>query len=92
MHKSGRLNDSKSATDNSINAKILHVLESEDALWKHLLPAIAERCRTWEHRGTCEYKSYGYPPVSLLHGTNPLCSCGEGAMLEGFPASDPYGQ
>ncbi|KAL1616873.1 hypothetical protein SLS56_011241 [Neofusicoccum ribis] len=84
--------DSKSATDKFINAKLLYVSEDEEALWKHLLPATAERCRTWEHRDKCEYKSHGCAPVSILHGANPLCSCGEGAMLEGFPALDPYGQ
>lgn len=84
--------DSKPVTDQFMNAKLLHISEDEEALWKHLLPAMAERCRTWEHHGTCEYKLRGCAPVSLLHGANPLCSCGEGAMLEGFPTSDPYGQ
>jgi MYND finger len=50
--------------------------------WKFLLPVLVERCRNWEHTGSCEY-SAGIP-VSLETGTSPICSCGKGKVSEDF--------
>ncbi|OJJ43054.1 hypothetical protein ASPZODRAFT_19755 [Penicilliopsis zonata CBS 506.65] len=49
-------------------------------LWKTLLPAWVERCRTWEHRSTCEYRRGGKVPVSLESAQPVLCSCGSHSL------------
>ena len=48
--------------------ELLGVLLSEkrSILWKRLLPALAERCRTWNHGTECEYQTKGVIP--LVHG------------------------
>ena len=50
----------------------------EVASWKRLLPALAERCRTWKHGPNCEFLAKRTIPLSLEHETDPLCSCGKG--------------
>ena len=50
----------------------------EAVAWKRLLPAFAERCRTWEHVQNCEYLAEEKIPLSLEHHGDPLCSCGKG--------------
>lgn len=57
--------------------RIIRVSNDESTLWKRMLPALAERCRTWEHKSTCEYRNKG-APLSTEEGESPLCSCGEG--------------
>ncbi|KAI9867364.1 MAG: hypothetical protein M1813_008922 [Trichoglossum hirsutum] len=65
---------------------IMPLLDEESILWKQLLPSLAERCRyTWTHRTSCEYRVQGRVPLSTVHAELPLCSCGEGQALEGFP-------
>lgn len=56
--------------------------EEELKLWKRLLPAYAERCRTWSHKESCEYFKENSIPVSLDFGKSALCTCGNGV----FPA------
>ena len=54
-------------------------LHGEEAVaWKQLLPAFAERCRTWEHGRNCEYLAGKTVPLSLEYERDPLCSCGKG--------------
>jgi len=50
----------------------------EAVAWNRLLPAFAERCRTWKHGRNCEYLSKKEIPLSLRSDENPLCSCGNG--------------
>jgi len=50
----------------------------EVAAWKRLLPALAERCRTWKHGLNCEFLAKKTIPLSLEHEDDPLCSCGKG--------------
>ena len=57
----------------------IRVSNEESILWKRMLPALAERCRTWNHKSTCEYQSRG-APLSTEEGQSPLCSCGEGII------------
>lgn len=52
-------------------------------LWKHVLPAYVERCRTWEHRSDCEYASDAKVPLTDEHKKPFLCTCGNGK----FPAN-----
>ncbi|KAK4222360.1 hypothetical protein QBC38DRAFT_490046 [Podospora fimiseda] len=59
--------------------------DAELLLWKKCLPALAERCRTWEHdKHKCEYIKQGQVPVSLEDGGRVLCSCGQGKLPDGF--------
>ena len=58
--------------------------DDELALWKEMLPAWAERCRTWKHRTSCEYVKTGKVPASMEFGENPLCSCGQGKVPYSF--------
>jgi MYND finger len=56
--------------------------EPELVYWKKLLPAMAERCRDWEHTASCEYAK-GIP-ASLEEGKSSICSCGGGKVEEEF--------
>ena len=58
----------------------IRVSNDESTLWKRMLPAMAERCRTWSHKSTCEYRVKGSAPLSTEAGQSPLCSCGEGTI------------
>lgn len=50
--------------------------------WRSVLPALAERCRDWEHTPQCEYLgSERQEPLGSL------CSCGHGKIAEDFPES-----
>ncbi|KAJ3100925.1 hypothetical protein HDU96_010186 [Phlyctochytrium bullatum] len=60
------------------------VSEEELVLWKHLLPAFAERCRTYPHRPDCEYRSSRSVPLSTAEGKPVLCSCGVGKFPSTF--------
>ncbi|KAK3317665.1 MYND finger [Cercophora scortea] len=65
----------------------LTVDDAELALWKKVLPALAERCRTWEHTSECEYRTRGAEatvPLSLAAGEQLLCSCGQGKLPKDF--------
>ena len=64
----------------AIIGELLHVelWGDEVAAWKRLLPALAERCRTWKHGPNCEFLVKKSIPLSLEHENDPLCSCGKG--------------
>ena len=57
----------------------IRISDDESILWKRMFPALAERCRTWEHKTSCEYRNKG-APLSTEEGKSPLCSCGEGKI------------
>ncbi|KAI0830981.1 hypothetical protein F5Y06DRAFT_307811 [Hypoxylon sp. FL0890] len=61
----------------------IKVNDAELRLWKQVLPAYVERCRTWEHRGDCEYKKYAKVPLVVDDNKQFLCTCGNGK----FPAN-----
>ena len=49
--------------------------------WKSALPALAERCRTWQHKPSCEYtREFGAQETRPLS----LCSCGLGKVGKDF--------
>ncbi|THH20277.1 hypothetical protein EW146_g1035 [Bondarzewia mesenterica] len=51
--------------------------------WKHLLPALVERCRwSWTHGDDCEYLKTGNIPPSLEYTESPICSCGRGKDVD----------
>jgi hypothetical protein len=62
---------------------LINTPDDETKLWKLLLPALAERCRTWKHLPTCEYLLQGVPAYmeGLEFESSPLCSCGKGKDL-----------
>lgn len=64
----------------AILGELLHVelWGDEVATWKRLLPALAERCRTWKHGPNCEFLAKKTIPLTLEHENDPLCSCGKG--------------
>ena len=61
-----------------IGPSMIETPDDEAKLWKLLLPALAERCRTWKHLPTCEYLLQGIPTFMecLEIDAGPLCSCG----------------
>ncbi|KAI6007547.1 hypothetical protein F5J12DRAFT_741961 [Pisolithus orientalis] len=54
----------------------------ESEAWRHLLPLLIERCRTWKHKPTCEYLVHNSLPLYPGSGSDPKkvpwCSCGMG--------------
>ena len=67
----------------SIEGVVINTPDGETKLWRLLLPALAERCRTWKHLPTCEYLLRGIPAdaKSLEFKASSLCSCGRGKDL-----------
>ena len=59
-------------------------LDHETRAWRLLLPAFAERCRTWKHLDSCEYLTKGIPAEVDGLTVSPLCSCGKGKNLGSF--------
>lgn len=66
--------------------RICHIkVNSEElTLWKQALPALVERCRTWEHQGDCEYLPESSIPLSVENGQRVVCSCGNGRLPPDF--------
>ena len=62
----------------------IRTLDDEARTWRLLLPAFAERCRTWEHLDTCEYIAKGIPAEVDGLTVSPLCNCGKGKNLGSF--------
>ncbi|KAK3333065.1 hypothetical protein B0T19DRAFT_381678 [Cercophora scortea] len=59
----------------------IRVDADEMRLWRQMLPAYVERCRTWSHRSDCEYLADGARvPLSVENGQAVLCTCGNGAV------------
>ncbi|KAI6007655.1 hypothetical protein F5J12DRAFT_912959 [Pisolithus orientalis] len=54
--------------------------------WRHLLPLLIERCRTWKHKASCEYLVHNSIPLYPNAGSDPnkvpWCSCGMGVGAE----------
>ncbi|KAK1764035.1 hypothetical protein QBC33DRAFT_596390 [Phialemonium atrogriseum] len=65
---------------------MISVDDAEPRLWKNVLPAWVERCRTWEHRPSCEYAVQGRVPLSVEVGEPVLCRCGNGVLQDRFMA------
>jgi hypothetical protein len=82
-----RVEEMPQALQSFVNSKALLVFLSDKqcVLWKQLIRSLADRCRTWVHKASCEYRTRGCVPLSTAHGETPLCWCGEGQDLEKFP-------
>lgn len=70
---------------------VMSIMVDNDELcmWKHALPAMVERCRDWNHKPSCEYKTSGQIPVSVEFGQQLLCSCGRGKFPPGYKTAFP---
>jgi hypothetical protein len=69
----------------------IEISDKESVLWKQLMPCLVERCRqTWTHQSSCGYRTTNRIPLSTTHGEVPICSCGEGKVLDGFPTGIRY--
>ncbi|KAI5787308.1 hypothetical protein EDC01DRAFT_617866 [Geopyxis carbonaria] len=65
------------------------VISAERKPWTHLIPVLTERCRTWKHRDSCEYRVKGIPAsTNLLE--SPLCSCAPGNASPTFLKHPEY--
>jgi hypothetical protein len=63
----------------------INVDDAELDLWKSIIPAWAERCRTWSHTSSCEYaRNNATLPLSLGQGEQFMCSCGQGIFPKDF--------
>jgi len=67
----------------------IKVDNDELRLWKEIIPAWVERCRTWEHRPSCEYLKKSKVPLSAENSENPICSCGEGTLPSSYSFNLP---
>jgi hypothetical protein len=70
----------------------INVSNAELRLWKTVMTAWAERCRTWKHKSaSCEYLKEGGIPLKtgLEDGNSPLCSCGRGHIPRKFMGDLP---
>ncbi|KAK2014363.1 MYND finger [Colletotrichum eremochloae] len=67
------------------------VNDDELVFWKKALPALAERCRTWNHKSSCEYRKTGSIPLSLEPSEPVLCSCGNGHFPDNFIGLPEWG-
>ena len=78
-----KLQPALAAIQNASEFHGIHVTPEESILWKRLLPALAERCRTYPHKDGCEYLRAGATiPLSTAEAESPICSCGEGQVRE----------
>ena len=68
----------------------VEVHANEMKLWKRLLPAWIERCRTWEHQSSCAYQRHSQVPLSVEHGEEAICRCGEGSLPRSMAFDLPH--
>ena len=67
----------------------INTTEAEMRVWKQVLPAMVERCRTWSHKPSCQYLTDRRVPLDIKRGQKILCSCGEGIMPAKFVTNVP---
>ncbi|KAG9942763.1 hypothetical protein KCU85_g9084, partial [Aureobasidium melanogenum] len=67
-----KLNPYKAMVNGKLVGNTAVVIASKEAmdLWQRLVPALAERCRSWEHTSDCKYR--------VKSDKTSLCSCGQG--------------
>ncbi|KAH8803350.1 hypothetical protein F5884DRAFT_756633 [Xylogone sp. PMI_703] len=63
--------------------------DAELVLWRRVIPAWVERCREWDHKPSCEYKSRTQIPLAAKDGENPLCCCGTGLLTSQYMPDFP---
>lgn len=55
------------------------------ALWRSLLPALAERCRDWDHTDECASMS-----SRIAQNPSSLCGCGQGKVTDAFRSTKDW--
>jgi hypothetical protein len=69
------------------DTKIVSIMadDKETPFWLQLLPTFVERCRSWVHKSTCEYKVKGASiPLSSKLYEQTICTCGMGVFPDGY--------
>ncbi|GJE85046.1 DUF4470 and zf-MYND domain-containing protein [Phanerochaete sordida] len=77
----------------AITPEILQVMVTADecTAWKHLLPSLVERCRTWAHAPQCAYRAPGARiPLVAEYAEVPICACGQGKVGAAFRAREEW--
>jgi MYND finger len=67
----------------------IRATEAEMRVWKQVLPAFVERCRTWSHQSSCQYLIKRRVPLDVEKGQRLICSCGEGIIPANFVTNVP---
>ncbi|KAI1427716.1 hypothetical protein F5Y12DRAFT_783137 [Xylaria sp. FL1777] len=65
------------------------VTDEHMQLWRQVLPAYVERCRTWAHHVDCDYATSGKIPLATQLGKRFLCACGNGQFPADFNTHYP---
>ncbi|CAH0395195.1 unnamed protein product [Bemisia tabaci] len=76
----------KKLYDNDVLRKV-PVNDSVNRAWKAMMPAMVERCRTWNHTSGCDYKKIGEVPLPQgldRDGESSICTCGVGKFPKGY--------
>jgi hypothetical protein len=63
----------------------VEILTDQFELWTRALMAMAERCRDWEHKESCEWTKEGLQSVGSMKSS--FCSCGVGKVGDDFKKS-----
>ncbi|KAH6912449.1 hypothetical protein BKA70DRAFT_1530181 [Coprinopsis sp. MPI-PUGE-AT-0042] len=64
--------------------RMMEFPEHTITMWKKMIPAIVERCRTWSHTPNCSYQAGATIPRSTGPRDDPICECGRGKDLGPF--------
>lgn len=77
-----KLNPYKAMVNGKVVGNTAVIIASKEAmdLWQRLVPALAERCRSWEHTSDCKYR--------VEFDKTSLCGCGQGQDAAIMP--EPY--
>jgi MYND finger len=60
-------------------------------IWKKIMPAMVERCRTWSHTADCLYEAEGIPrSAGFWEDLEPICECGRGKNLGAFMETEAW--
>lgn len=87
-HRLAGLDSLKASLAKTRHASV-SVNNTELIAWKYLLPALVERCRTWEHKEDCTYLQRGVP-LSTAHHESPICDCGRGIVDSTFERREEW--
>ncbi|KAG9528552.1 hypothetical protein KCU93_g4320, partial [Aureobasidium melanogenum] len=77
-----KLNPYKNVVNGKLVGNTAVIIASKEAmeLWQRLVPALAERCRSWEHTSDCKYR--------VKSDKTSFCGCGQGQDAAIMP--EPY--
>ncbi|QRV93410.1 MYND Zn-finger protein [Ceratobasidium sp. AG-Ba] len=60
------------------HSEVVPTSTTEARAWKHLLPALSERCRTWTHAPGCTFASLLHLDPQDAPDEEAICGCGTG--------------